>query len=266
MADEWAPTGIDTSRPSPARIYDWLLGGKDNFAADRDAGERILKVAPHSVTAARENRAFLRRAVEYLAAQGVDQFLDIGTGLPTRDNVHEVAQRRLPGARVVYVDHDPIVSVHARALLSSTDNVALVEADLRDPEAIWADGQVRELIDFSRPVAVLLLAILHFVPDEDDPHAIVARLLDRTAPGSFLAVTHSTADLAPELTREVRRVYDGASASLHTRSRDEVARLFAGTEPVEPGLVFTSQWRPAPGTAVADPREAALYAAVGRKP
>ncbi|MCP2335222.1 SAM-dependent methyltransferase [Actinomadura rupiterrae] len=265
--DCWTPTGIDVSRPSPARIYDWFLGGKDNFAADREAGEAILKAAPHGIVACQENRAFLCRAVEYLTARGVTQFLDIGTGLPTQNNVHEVAQRHCPRARIVYVDNDPIVSVHARALLAETDNVALVKADLRDPELILRHWRLQELIDFAQPVAILLLAILHFIPDEDDPHVAVARLLAEAAPGSYLVVSHGTADAGARTARAVERIYDErASASLHTRSAAEVNRFFDGTELVRPGLVFTSQWRPPCGALTVQPAEAGLYAGIGRKP
>ncbi|MFC4908626.1 SAM-dependent methyltransferase [Actinomadura gamaensis] len=268
MTAEWAPTGIDTSVPSPARIYDYFLGGKDNYAADRAAAEAFLATAPETLSACRHNRAFLIRAVTHLVRDaGIDQFIDIGTGLPTQQNVHEVAQRHNPDARVVYVDNDPIVAVHGRALLTGTGNVALVQGDLHEPEAILNHPDVAKLIDFDRPVAVLLLAVLHFFPDADDPHGIVSRLMAPAAPGSHLVISHGTSDPDPAVAEEAEQVYDRhSSASLHTRTAAGIARFFDGTEMLEPGLVYTAEWRPDADTESATPAEAGMYAAVARKP
>ncbi|MCP2340757.1 SAM-dependent methyltransferase [Actinomadura rupiterrae] len=268
MTAEWAPTGVDTSVPSPARIYDYFLGGKDNYAVDRAAGDAFLATAPETLHACRHNRAFLSRAVTHLVRDaGIDQFIDIGTGLPTQQNVHEVAQQHNPDARVVYVDNDPIVAAHARALLANTSGVALVQADLHDPEAILAHPDVTRLIDFDRPVAVLLLAVLHFFPDADDPHGIVARLMAPTAPGSHLVISHGTSDPDPAIAQEAEQVYDShSSASLHTRTAADIARFFTGTDLLDPGLVYTAAWRPTPETLPATPAEAGMYAAISRKP
>ncbi|MEV4254536.1 SAM-dependent methyltransferase [Spirillospora sp. NPDC049652] len=268
MTAEWVPTGVDTSVPSPARIYDYFLGGKDNYAVDRAAAEAFLRTAPQTLSACRHNRAFLTRAVTHLARDaGIDQFIDIGTGLPTQQNVHEVAQRHNPDARVVYVDNDPIVAVHARALLTRTHGVTLVQADLHDPESILLHPEVTHLIDFGRPVAVLLLAVLHFFPDADDPHGIVARLMAATAPGSHLVISHGTSDPDPDIAEQAEQVYDEhSSASLHTRTAAEVARFFDGTDLLEPGLVYTADWRPSPEAPPATPAEAGMYAAISRKP
>ncbi|WP_026412533.1 SAM-dependent methyltransferase [Actinomadura oligospora] len=268
MTAEWVPTGVDTSVPSPARIYDYFLGGKDNYAVDRTAAEAFLRAAPQTLSACRHNRAFLSRAVTHLVQNaGIDQFIDIGTGLPTQQNVHEVAQQHNPDARVVYIDNDPIVAVHARALLARTNGVALVQADLHEPEGILTHPDVTALIDFDRPVAVLLLAVLHFFPDADDPHGIVARLMSATAPGSHLVISHGTSDPDPDVAREAEQVYDRhAAASLHTRTAAEVARFFTGTDLLDPGLVYTADWRPSPDAPPASPSEAGMYGAIARKP
>ena len=197
---EQAGSGLDTSRPHPARVYDYLIGGKSNFAADRALAEKMLQETPGLRTAARENRAFLGRAVQYLAGEaGVRQFLDIGTGLPTVDNVHEVAQRIAPESRVVYADNDPMVLAHARELLTSAPEgrTAYVHADLRDPARILADPRVRDVLDFGRPVALVLVAVLHFLPDEDKPAEVVAALLDALPSGSYLVASHTALDHAP---------------------------------------------------------------------
>ena len=242
--------GFDTSVAHQARMYDYLLGGKDNYAADRAAMEETLKIYPELAFTARANRAFLGRAVRFLAAEaGIRQFLDIGTGIPTAGNVHEVAQAVAPESRVVYVDYDPIVLAHARALLSIGEPGATdyIEADLRDAPAILE--QASELLDFSRPVAITLVAILHAIPDADDPRAIVGTLLDAVPPGSYLTVSHLGSDL---LSKEKRDGIEGLSGRvmqqrMTMRDREQVARFFAGTDLVEPGLVRVEQWRPEPG-------------------
>jgi len=261
-----------TGTPNPARIYDWLLGGKDHFPADRAAAEEILAAVPQAAEAARENRAFLGRAVRFLAGEaGIGQFLDIGTGLPTQANVHQVAQAVAPGARVVYVDNDPIVLVHARALLANnTTTTTAVQADLRDPDQLLGDPSVGKLLDFGQPLGLLLVAVLHFLTDHDDPAGIVARLRDGMAPGSFVVISHATADFHPEAAAaRVTAVYERASAPLALRSRDQIARLFDGFELVSPGLVQPAAWRPDPDPDLDDNAGGAgaggFHAGVGRR-
>jgi hypothetical protein len=257
---------FDTSVAHQARMYDYVLGGKDNYAADRAAVEAGLKAWPDMGFAMRANRAFLGRAVRYMAGEaGIRQFLDIGTGIPTSGNTHQVAQAIEPEARVVYVDYDPVVLAHARALLTSNPvgATAYIDADLRDTSAILR--QAGELLDFSQPVAVTLLAILHVIPDSDDPHAIVARLLDAVPSGSYLAITHSGTDLFDAGTGDsFRGVINQVMRQRYSpRSREEVTRFFAGTDLVPPGLVALEEWRPEPSAAEAG--QSAIYGAVGRK-
>jgi hypothetical protein len=254
VLEDYQDTGVSTSVPNPARIYDYFLGGKDNYPADREVAEQVLAVAPVARAMVHDNRAFLRRAVRYLAGEaGIRQFLDIGSGLPTQDNVHEVAQAVAPDARVVYVDNDPVVITHGRALLAG-DNVTVVRADLREPDSILGDPEVRELIDFGRPVALLLLAILHFVPDDQDPYGIVARFRDALPFGSYLAISHGTKDIPDrhdmtpeemaEHARETERLYQRTSSPVSTRTHAQVERFFHGWELVNPGLVEIQRWRP----------------------
>jgi hypothetical protein len=209
-----APEGFEASTPNVARMYDYYLGGKDNFPADRQAAERVLAIVPEVRAAVRANRAFVGRAVRFLAAAGVRQFLDVGSGLPTRRNVHEVAHELAPDARVVYVDDDPVVVVHGRALLACTDTVAVVQGDLRRPEEVLGHPEVRALIDLDEPVAVLLTLVLHFVTDAEDPVGIVRRLRDAMAPGSYLVVSHGTGDPRPGTAPRVAAVYQQASAPI----------------------------------------------------
>jgi hypothetical protein len=252
----------DTGTPNPARIYDYLLGGKDHFPADRAAAEELLALVPEARAGARENRAFLGRAVRYLAGEaGIRQFLDIGTGMPTQGNVHQVAHAVAPDARVVYVDNDPVVHVHADALLAAPTTAAIL-ADLRQPYRITQHPKTRKLLDLTRPVAVLLVAVLHFVTDADDPAEVVACLRDAVPPGSYLVVSHATGDFRPEVAGKVTEVYERASAPLVLRSRAQVAALFHGLELLPPGLVQPAAWRPDHGT-----REGVggFWAGVGRK-
>ena len=260
------PLPFDTSVAHQARMYDYVLGGKDNYAADRAAVEAGLKVWPDMAFAMRANRAFLGRAVRYLAADaGMRQFLDIGTGIPTSGNTHEIVQAIAPRSRGGYVDYDPVVLAHARALLVSRDEgaTAYIDADLRDTDRILAEAA--ELLDFSQPVAITLLAILHAIPDADDPHAIVARLLGAVPAGSYLAVSHSGSDLfVPDTKETFSTVINQTMQQQYTaRSREQVARFFVGTDLVAPGLVPVEQWRPDP--AVANAGTSAVYGAVGRK-
>jgi hypothetical protein len=248
-----------------ARMYDYLLGGKDNYAADRAAMEAALKVNPEMAFTARANRAFLGRAVRYLAAEaGIRQFLDIGTGIPTAGNTHEIAQEIAPESRVVYVDYDPVVLAHARALLNSHEAGATeyIDADLRDPGAVL-DG-ARQLLDFTQPVAVTLLSVLHAVPDADDPHAIVARFMDAVPSGSYLALSHLGSDLLGQEAEEgLKDVGDRMMhQKLAARGREQVARFFTGMELVAPGLVRVEEWRPGAGPARAE--RSSLWCAIGR--
>ena len=231
------PQGLDVTVPNVARIYDWLLGGKDNFAADREAGKRLLAAVPGAAKAARANRAFLGRAVRFLAEEaGIRQFLDIGTGLPTQGNVHEIAQATDPRARVVYCDNDPMVVVHANALLANNLTVAACQADLRDPDFLFTLPLGRPLLDTSQPLAVLLVAVLHFLPDSDDPWALVERIKRKLAPGSYVVISHVTRDEIPaESVRAAAKVYEGASAPGVARSREEIARFFTGLDLVRAG-------------------------------
>jgi len=257
---------LDVTVAHQARVYDYLLGGKDNFAADRAAVEAWLKVNPKMAFIARANRAFLGRAVRYLTAEaGIRQFLDIGTGIPAAGSTHQVAQAIAPESRVVYVDYDPVVLAHARALLTSSDagGTEYIGADLRSTSAIL--DQAGQLLDFTKPVAVSLLAILHAIPDSDDPHAIVARVMDAVPPGSYLALSHPGSDhLPPQALQEKRDIVHAMSQEQYThRTREEVARFFAGTDLVAPGLVRVEKWRPEPRSGNAG--QSYVWGAVGRK-
>jgi hypothetical protein len=258
--------GFDTGVPNVARIYDALLGGKDNYAADREAAEELLKAVPGAMAAARENRAFLGRAVRFLAGEaGIRQFLDIGTGLPTLGNVHEIAQAANPAARVVYADYDPVVLLHANVLLAKAVTVAAVNADLRYPRDLLTSPAVRALIDFDEPVAVLLVAVLHFLEDSDNPWKIVDCIKDHMAPGSYLVVSHVTGDdLPPDARQHAREVYENASAPGVTRAYDDIARFFDGLVMLAPGLVNVPAWRPDRITRT--PHETLFFAGIGRKP
>jgi SAM-dependent methyltransferase len=264
------PTEIDTSRPHPARMYDYFIGGKNHFAADRETAAEVLRKSPSVRIAARENRAFLGRAVRYLAGEaGIRQFLDIGTGLPTTNNVHEVAQSHLPSARVVYVDNDPLVLAHARALLTSSPEgrTAYLHADLRDPAAILSDPVARDVLDFSQPIALMLVAILHFLPDENEPAKVIATLLDALPPGSYLAASHLTTENNPQGTGAGQRVMREAGIAMQKRHSDEFARLaFPGLKLVPPGVVLVSEWRPDVTGPRPTPAEVSCYGGVARKP
>jgi predicted Ser/Thr protein kinase len=255
---------LDTGMANVARIYDAVLGGKENFSVDREIARQLVANAPETTWIARQNRAFLARAVRYCAERGIRQFLDLGSGLPTQNNVHEVARRVDPACRVVYVDIDPVAVAHAGALLDGGAGVAAILGDLTEPTGILGNSQVRRLIDFSRPVCVLMVAILHFFDDCDDPAGIVARYADAIARGSHLVLSHATHDMRPEQASQARYIYREAAAPLCTRSREEVGRLLAGWQLLDPGLVFTSEWRPR--RPIPHPERAGLYAAVARKP
>ena len=258
---------IDTGTANVARMYDYWLGGKDNFEADRIAAEKVLSQMPGQRRSAIENRRFLRRAVGFLAgAAGIDQFLDIGVGLPTQGAVHEVAHEVNPRSRVAYVDYDPVVVAHGNALLATPDQSVVVQADVRRPAELLANPVIREHLDFDRPIAVLLLAIVHFVQDSDDPAGVVAVLREALVPGSYLVLTHICQELLPDKAAAARAkdVYQRAGQPIKARSADEIRGFFGDFELVEPGLVAKHGWRPAEGTPAHDPADISL-GGVGRK-
>ena len=259
------PPQLDTTEAHSARVWNYLLGGKDNFAADRATGDLILTLFPGIAHVARVQRRFLARAVRYLADAGVIQFLDIGTGLPTANNTHQVAQQVAPRSRIVYVDNDPLVLVHAEALLTSAPDgvTSYIEADVRDPDAILR-GAARTL-DFSRPVALMMLGIMGQIDDSDEPGSIVAWLLDALPPGSYLALSDGT-DTNPELNQAVAVYNQNSASSYHLRSPDRIAGFFAGLDLVPPGVVTTSRWRPDVRDAEEEPKEIDAICGVGRKP
>jgi hypothetical protein len=265
----WPLREVDTSVAHPARRYDYWLGGKDNFAEDRKSGDAIAAVFPSIRTAALENRRFLGRAVAFLAGEvGIDQFLDIGTGIPAGDNTHEVAQRINPAARIVYVDNDPIVLAHARALLTSTEQgaTAYIDADLRQPDTILTDPALAATLDLSRPVGLMLVAVLHFITDEHHPYDVVARLVEALPAGSHLVMSHATDDFMPPQTAGSINAADASSGvTFQFRSGPQIARFLAGHDLVAPGIVPVADWRPDP-RAGARPSAAdtAGYAAVAR--
>ena len=264
---EVAPPGINPNIPHSARIYDYWLGGKDNFAADRAVADAIMQAIPTMRSMAAENRKFVHRAARDLVAkEGIRQFLDIGTGIPTRPNLHEIAQGIAPEARVVYVDNDPIVLVHARALMISSEEgrSEYIEADIHRPERILEEPVLRETLDLTKPVGLTLIAILMLIADEDDPWGLVARLRDAMPSGSILAVTHPTADFNPEAVGQAVAAARGAGMTLVARTREEVARFFGDWELLEPGLVPVPAWRP--DAPVDDPEATYYWAGVARKP
>ncbi|MBC6457867.1 SAM-dependent methyltransferase [Actinomadura sp. HBU206391] len=262
MTDEGrARPKLDTSIAHPARVYDYWLGGKDNYAADREVAERVLAIVPEAPRSVRANRAFLKRAVRLTAEAGVRQFLDIGSGLPTAENSHDIAQQVRPDAHVVYVDNDPIVLVHGNALLAGTGSTTVVQSDARDPEAILGHPEVRRHIDFGQPVAVLLLGVLHFVPDDQDPYGIVARLAKAMVPGSHLILSHLTGDSDPENAKRFLESVNREARAV-VRTREEVQRFFDGFELLDPGVVPVDRWRPDGPDAM---KRFWLWAGVGRK-
>jgi SAM-dependent methyltransferase len=263
----WAPRSIDISVPSVSRIYDYYLGGSHNFEVDREAARRAMEFMPGLPKTMQANRAFMRRAVRFAAGEGITQYLDIGSGIPTFGNVHEVAQAAVPGARVVYVDHDPVAVAHSQAVLAGNVAADVVAADLRKPQEILSSPQLERLIDLKRPVALLLVAILHFVEDADDPYGAVAELRDALAPGSLLILTHASYEGIPvpaERAEGAVDVYKDIRNPLIMRSRDEIARFFEGYDMVEPGLVPMPHWRPESALEDEDPFAFAGFAGVGR--
>ncbi|MEU8760269.1 SAM-dependent methyltransferase [Streptomyces sp. NPDC048659] len=263
----WAPPGIDISVPSVSRMYDFYLGGSHNFEVDREAARKAMEFVPGLPKIMQANRAFMRRAVRYAVDAGVTQFLDIGSGIPTFGNVHEVAQAASEAARVVYVDHDPVAVAHSRAVLAGDDRSAVLAADLRKPAEILDSPEVARLLDLERPVALLLVAVLHFLEDAEDPAALVAELLAGLAPGSLLILTHASYEgipLPPERAGGTVGVYRDIRNPLVMRSREEIARFFDGTELVAPGLVSMPHWRADAPAEEEDPYAFSGFAGVGR--
>jgi hypothetical protein len=265
---DWLPPEINTGAAHPARIYDYLLGGKDNFAADRAAADAVAEAMPEARFMTRANRAFLGRAVRYLAMEaGIRQFLDIGTGIPTAGNTHEVAQTVAPESRVVYVDNDPIVLAHARALMTSdpAGATAFIQADLQDPHKILADPALRRTLDPGKPVALMLIAILMYIRDDENPWGLVSALVDALPSGSYLTISHPTADFSPEEVAGAVAATEKSGISFTARTKADVAAFFGGLDLVEPGVVPVLAWHP-DGAAPADPYAAYYYGAMGRKP
>ncbi|MFL6115221.1 MAG: SAM-dependent methyltransferase [Catenulispora sp.] len=267
----WAPSDVDIEVPSAARMYDFYLGGSHNFPADQKLAKEYIQAVPDMPVIARAQRAVLHRAVRYMAADaGIDQFLDLGSGIPTVGAVHEIARETQPGARVVYVDCDPVATAHTAAMLDGVDGVGVLYADLRSPASVLSNPVVTETLDLSRPVAVLMIAVLHFVPDQDDPIGVVAAYRDSTVGGSYLAITHATSDYLPDLAARAEAVYKRASHQISYRSRKQILAMLDGYELVEPGLTDMICWRPDPGRGPdplgGDVRRYSGYAAVGRRP
>jgi SAM-dependent methyltransferase len=241
---DWAPENIDIERPSVARIYDYLLGGSHNFAVDREVAHKAIAVKPDAALQTQANRAFLHRAVRFLVGAGIRQFLDIGSGIPTLGNVHEIAQKAAPEARVVYVDIDPVAVAHSRAILAGNDRATVIQEDLRRPDAILAHPDVRAMLDLTQPLGVLLVAVLHALPDADDPFGIVARLRDVMVPGSYLVVSHATYEAQPDEVGQLGQLMKQTTTPITYRNRAQVERFFAGLDLIDPGLVWAPQWRP----------------------
>jgi len=262
----WAPDEVEIERPSAARMYDYYLGGSHNFEADRELARLAVSHWPELPMVMRANRGFLRRAVRGLVEQGITQFLDLGSGIPTVGNVHEVAAAADPSCRVVYVDVDPVAVAHSRSLLKGIQGAAIVHADARDPDSVLSAPETRELLDLSKPVAVMMVALLHFVADADDPIGLVARYRDAMAPGSYLVLSHATVDGVGEVMRDHERIYQRSATPIYGRTRAQVQGLFDGFEIVDPGVVFLPLWRPEPEEPPVDkPERYSGYAAVGRK-
>ncbi len=263
----WVTEGIDLSRPSASRVYDFYLGGFHNFSSDREMAEKAIQDWPDLPLIMRSNRAWLRRAVSYLVEQGVRQFLDIGSGIPTVGNVHEIAQQLAPDSRVVYVDIDPVAVAHSEAILADNPGAGVIAGDFRRPAEILADPEVIKRLDLDQPVAVLLVALLHFVGDADAPADVIATFRDALAPGSYLAVSHATHELhPPELTGFHRELYRNTATPMTMRTRAQVEGLFAGFDLVEPGIVLSDHWHPDRADLAVHAERHPIWAGIGRKP
>jgi len=263
----WVPEGIDLGTASAARMYDYYLGGAHNFGVDRDLARQVLQAMPDTPLIAQANRAFLHRAVRFLLDAGVRQFIDIGSGIPTEGNTHETAQRQVPEARVLYVDHDAVAVVHSELLLKDNPNAAVLHADLLRPEDILDSPELGGLIDLSQPVGVLMLAVLHFIPEQARPEEIIGRFRERVAPGSFLVISHASGETRPVQAGEVAGLYRSAADKVSLRTRDRVRELFTGWDLVDPGVVWVPQWHPNwPDEVGPDPASIGVSAGVGRRP
>ncbi|MER5389580.1 SAM-dependent methyltransferase [Saccharopolyspora sp. NPDC002686] len=262
----WWAKGVDIGQPSSARVYDVHLGGSHNFQVDRDLAEKAAQMMPTLPAVLRANRSFLRRAVQHLAERGVRQFLDLGSGIPTVGNVHEIAQRVDPDNRIVYVDRDLVAVAHSQAILRDNDRAVAVRADFRDVDEVLATDEVRSMLDFDEPIAVLFFAVLHFVPDSDDPAGIVARYTEQLCSGSYVAISHAGSDGVDESRKRASELYSERIGGFFLRSRDEVAPMFAGLELIEPGLVDLLDWHPDPGEPWQGEPDTTGPGGVGRKP
>jgi nucleotide-binding universal stress UspA family protein len=264
--DGWRDAGVDPTKPNIARVYDHWLGGRHNLVADRELAEAMATLDPWIPAACKANRAFLGRAVRYLAAHGIRQFLDIGSGIPTAGNVHQIAQSAAADSRVVYVDRDPVAVIMGRKLLAGNDRAAVVQADLRDLGVILAGPAVGRLIDFAEPVAIMLVAVLHFMLDADEPYRILKRLRDTAIPGSYLVLSHATSQDNQALAAAAERVYNSRAADGQARTREQIAGFFSDWELADPGLVYAPQWRPdSPDDLPDDPAKYWFLAGVARK-
>nr|MDT0662157.1 SAM-dependent methyltransferase [Micromonospora sp. DSM 115978] len=262
---DWAPDSVDIERPSVARMYDYYLGGSHNFAVDREAAQAVIQMVPAAPLMAQANRAFLRRAVQFLVDAGIRQFLDIGSGIPTVGNLHEIAQRAAPDSRVVYVDSDPVAVAHSREILAGNDQTVVLQEDLRRPAQILTHPDVRKLLDFDQPIAVMVVAVLHFVPEEDDPDSLLRTIRQALAPGSYLVLSQATDDGRTEAEQEyARQIYRRTDSPLSPRSRQRLTELFAGFDLVEPGVVWVPQWRPDSADGIQDAERAVFLGGVGR--
>ncbi|MGI9004521.1 MAG: SAM-dependent methyltransferase [Pseudonocardia sp.] len=263
----WVPANVDITRPSAARVYDFGLGGSHNFEADREFVRKLFAIMPDGLMIPQENRSFLRRAVQYLCAAGIDQFLDLGSGIPTVGNVHEIAQQANPQARVVYVDHDPVAVAHSQRLLADDDLTAVLSADLCAAGSLLAHRPLRAHLDLSRPVAVLMVAVLHLVPDEKHPAAFIAEYMQAVAPGSYLVISHLSSDGREDAVKTMEFFNrPGSPSPMYLRSREEITALFGGVTMVEPGVVRIPQWRPeSPDETTLDAESYPGFAGVGRR-
>jgi hypothetical protein len=258
----WIPDDVDVTKPNAARVYDYFLGGANNFEVDRSFARKLTEILPDAPFLAIENRSFLRRAVRFVAEQGIRQFIDLGSGIPTVGNTHEIAAAVDPAAKVVYVDFEAVAVAHSQMILDDVPNATIVRADFRQPETVLSHPDILEMIDFSQPVAILMFSSVHFVSDEDRPWDMVHAFRDATAPGSYLALSHATNDHRPEVADAVAQ-YKNAANAAYVRSKDDVAGFFEGYDVVEPGIVYTAEWRAE--LDVCDPWRAGAYAAVGIK-
>ncbi len=263
---DYSDPGPDLGRPNAARMYDYMLGGSHNFGTDRRAVDRLLQAVPDAADVARANRAFLARAVRFLVAAGIRQFIDVGSGIPTRGNVHEIAQRAAPDARVLSVDVDPVAVAHSRAVLAGNERARAIRADVRHPEQILSHPELRSLLDLSQPFAVLLVAVLHFVADADEPAQVVAQFRDALPPGGYVVISHGTADSRPDDGALVADAYRATSTPLVLRSREQIVDLFTGLDLVPPGVVWATEWHPDHPNDVGSPQRHPVLVGLGHKP